>query len=593
MRQMMGVTASFPFSWSWIGHASVPALFLSALVLTACDGTLSGEGPIGAAPGGVGRGNDTLPTNGGVASGESGGPLDCSAGAPLQVGLTRLRRLTRTEFNNTVRDLLGLEGDPASAISPDERVGPFDSNATAPITDLLVEQHGEVASALASAALARRAEISPCDLSADATGACALEFIERFGLKAYRRPLETEEVERYLGLFRLGREQSPEHAFQLVLEAMLQSPFFLYHADVGVQGTPSAAPAELTSFELASRLSYFLWDTMPDDSLFALAESGALRDPVELEAQVRRMLDDPRALNAIPTFHLQWLGVRDMEGVAKDPQQFPQFGLDMADALIRETARFSDEVIRRGDGLMSTLFTADFSLLDGPLFDLYGVARPAGFTAGQRVPLNPAERSGILTQGAFLATHAHWDQTSPVHRGLFVRENILCQTIPPPPPNVIPTPPAPTPGTTTRERISAHQSEASCSGCHKMMDQIGLGFETYDATGAFRSEEDNRPVDASGNLIETGDPALDGPFNGAIELSQKLAGSPVVQECLTRQWFRFALGRSLAKDDECSLARMKEQFVRSGGNVRELLVSIALSGAFRNVRSMGASAGQE
>lgn len=529
-----------------------------------------------------------------AASASSGSSASsCVDKGPLQVGLTRLRRLTRSEFNHTVRDLLGSTGDPADAISPDERIGPFDSNATAPITDLLVQQHSEVAAALASAAQSRMSQLVPCNLAADTSNDCATNFIEGFGLKAYRRPLEATERDAYLGLYQLGRAESVENGFRLVLEAMLQSPFFLYHADVGEVGSPSVEAAALTPFELASRLSYFLWDTMPDDSLFEQAKQGNLSDPGVLEAQVRRMLDDPRAAEAIPSFHLQWLGIRDMEGVAKAPELFPDFNPEMIQALIDETANFSDYVVRRGDGLMKTLFTAKYSVIDGPLFKLYGVTPPAGFTAGQPVELNPEERSGILTQGAFLATHAHRDQTSPVHRGLFVRENILCQTIPPPPANVIPTPPAPTPGTTTRERIAVHQSEASCSGCHRMMDQIGLGFENFDTAGGYRSLEDNRPVDATGSLIGTGDPQLDGPFNGAIELSEKLADSEVVQECMARQWFRFALGRSLAKDDACSLGAMKERLVASGGNVRELLVSIALSDAFRNVRSMGDALEQE
>lgn len=577
--------------WRFALGASVA--ILSVLAACGSDGQSSsaenGAEGGGNPPGGMN--SDGSPGGGMSVGTETPVAVDCSASS-IDVGLTRLRRLTRSELNHTVRDLLGIEGDPASVISPDERIGPFDSNATAPITDLLVQQHSEVAAALATAALPRMNELSPCDLVVDTTSACAGDFIRRFGLKAYRRPLEAVEVDAYVSLYELGRAQGAENGFRLVLEAMLQSPFFLYHADVGEAGAPTVEPEPLTPFELASRLSYFLWDTMPDDSLFALAEQGSLTDVAVLEAQVRRMLDDPRAVEAIPNFHLQWLGIRDMEGVAKAPELFPAFGREMIQALIDETATFSDYVIRRGDGLMSTLFTADYSIIDGPLFELYGVEPPPGFMPGQPVNLDPEERSGILTQGAFLATHAHRDQTSPVHRGLFVRENILCQTIPPPPPDVVPTPPAPTPGTTTRERIAVHQSEASCSGCHRMMDQIGLGFESYDAAGGFRTEEDNRPVDASGNLIQSGDPAIDGPFTGAIELSQRLANSEVVQECLARQWFRFALGRSLANDDVCSLNAMKERLVASGGNVRELLVSVALSDAFRNVRSMGEALGE-
>jgi hypothetical protein len=566
-----------------------------ALLALGCSSSVSGAtGGNDVAPGadpsarGPSAGDPSMPDTPGA--GADGPAIDCAAATAPHVGLTKLRRLTRSEFNHTVRDLIGIDTSPADLISPDERIGPFDSNATAPITELLVQQHGEVAASLARSAVGRMAEISACDLASDA--ACPAQFVASFGLKAFRRPLEQAEHDAYVGLYRVGAEQGAESGFRLVLEAMLQSPSFLYHADVGQLGAPSLEPVPLTPFELASRLSYFLWDTMPDDALFELAQSGALNDDAVLDEQVRRMLDDPRAAEAIPNFHLQWLGIRDMDGVSKAEEYFPSFGPALVQLMIDETARFSDYVIRRGDGLLGSLFTASYSVIDGPLLELYGVELPVGHTPGEPIELDPAQRSGILTQAAFLATHAHHDQTSPVHRGLFVRENILCQTIPPPPPNVIPTPPPPTPGTTVRERISLHQSEASCSGCHRMMDNIGLGFESYDASGVYRSEEASRPVDDTGELIGTGDAALDGPFDGAIELSRKLADSPMVQQCVTQQWFRFGLGRSSSNDDACSLQHMQEQFVASGGNVRELIVSLATSDAFRNVRLVGQTVGQ-
>jgi hypothetical protein len=550
------------------------------------NGATGGSDPVAdTSAGGPSAGDPSLPGSPGAGAQEPA--VDCASATVPHVGLTKLRRLTRSEFNHTVRDLIGIDTSPANLISPDERVGPFDSNATAPITELLVQQHGEVAAGLARSAMARMSEIAPCDLAADA--ACPAQFVASFGLKAFRRPLEPAEQEAYVGLYRLGSERGAESGFRLVLEAMLQSPSFLYHADVGQLGTPSLEPVLLTPFELASRLSYFLWDTMPDDALFELAQTGALSEGDVLEEQVRRMLDDPRAAEAIPNFHLQWLGIRDMEGVTKAEEYFPNFSPELVQAMIDETARFTDYVIRRGDGLLSSLFTASYSIIDGPMLELYGVEPQEGHTPGEPIELDPSERSGILTQAAFLATHAHHDQTSPVHRGLFVRENILCQTIPPPPPDVIPTPPPPTPGTTVRERISLHQSEASCSGCHRMMDNIGLGFESYDASGVYRSEEASRPVDDTGELIGTGDATLDGPFDGAIDLSRKLGESQVVQQCVTQQWFRFGLGRSSSNDDACSLQHMQEQFVASGGNVRELIVSLATSDAFRNVRLVGQS----
>jgi hypothetical protein len=246
-------------------------------------------------------------------------------------------------------------------------------------------------------------------------------------------------------------------------------------------------------------MSYFLWNTMPDAELFSLAEAGGLLDEAVLGAQVERMLADPRARDAVPTFHLQWLGVDKLVGLTKDPGYYPDFTPELALAMRDETATFSDYVIRQGDGLLSTLFTADFSFLQGPLFDLYGVAQPPGFTPGEVVPLDAGVRAGILTQGAFLASHAHPDQTSPVHRGLLVRSNILCQQVDPPPPDVNNAPPPPREATTTRERFEQHEADPVCGGCHRLIDPIGLGFENFDAVGRYRATEDGIEIRIDGS----------------------------------------------------------------------------------------------
>lgn len=515
--------------------------------------------------------------------GDATAELCASFNGELRVGRTRLRRMTRAQFNNTVRDLIGETGDPASAISPDEKLGPFHSNAIAPITDLLVQQHAEVAASLAASAAPRMGTLSSCDLAADATDACATQFIQEFGLRAYRRPLAADEVSSYLTVYNAGRaDATAQDGFQLLLETMLQSPFFLYHVNVGPSLTTSDTPTLLSSYELASRLSYFLWNTMPDEALFTAAADGSLEDPGVLATQVDRMLADARAADAIPLFHRQWLGIGDMSEVVKDTALFPQFNQELVDAMLAETGRFADYVIRQGDGLLSTLFTADFTLPDAPLFDIYGITQPAGFTVGQTVSLNPAERSGLLTQPAFLATHAHQDQTSPVHRGIAVRENILCQPLDPPPANVNNVAPAVSTVTTTRERFEAHSNDPVCAGCHTLIDPIGLGFENYDTIGRYRTMENNQMVDATGEMLSVMDD-LAGPFTGAVELSHKLATSREVADCVANQWFRFALGRIEAADDACSLQGIHDGFEASGGNVREMLKSIALSDAFKYV----------
>jgi hypothetical protein len=550
-------------------------------------GSQSGTGGTTAGSANGGASGSGTSGSAGTSGGGTGGIVSdtsCIEDGTLRIGRTRLRRMTRSQLDHTVRDLLGTTGNPANAVSPDESIGPFYSNAIAPITDLIVQQYDEVAAALAEQAVSRMASLSPCNLAADTGTACASQFIDAFGLKAYRRPLETAERDEYLALYTLERGQGTvESAFKLVVATFLESPFFLYHSEVGPSGAPASAPARLTSYEIASRLSYFLWDTMPDAELFGLAAADSLVDEATLGAQVTRMLADSRAADAIPQFHLQWLGIRDLGGADKDATRFPAWNPALAEAMQRETATFADFVVRRGDGLMSTLLTANFTFPEGPLFALYGLSEPAAFVPGTQVTLN-AERAGILTQGAFLAAHAHRDQTSPVHRGIMVRENVLCEPLEPPPLDVNTTPPAPTTATTTRERFAQHEANPMCGGCHVLIDPIGLAFENFDAVGAYRTTENGFPVDATGEIIE-GPAELAGTFVGAIELGRKLADSRAAADCLATQWFRFALGRMEAVDDACSLRAIRQGFDGSGRNVRELIVSIVKSDAFRHVRA--------
>jgi hypothetical protein len=503
----------------------------------------------------------------------------------LNTGVTRLRRITRSQFNNTVRDLLGASGTPADALVPDEHIGPFQSNAIAPVTELLVEQHQEIAKALAQDAVSRMDQIvSSCDLAADEGTTCATQFVTEFGLRAYRRPLTAAEVTPYVELYTLGKQGGgAENGFRLVVEAMLQAPSFLYHADVGGSGTPSATPVPLTPYELSSRLSYFLWNTMPDAELFALAGDGSLSQDSVISAQVARMLNDPKAGHTIGMFHTQWLGLEDLGSIDKDEDLFPQFSPELLSAMVTETELFSDYVVRQGDGLLKTLLTSNLAFPQGELFGVYGATQPAGYELGTPVALDASQRAGILTQAAFLTRKAHRNQSSPVHRGLLVRENVLCQPIEAPPAEVNNTPPPVTPSTSTRQRFAQHTADASCAGCHLLMDPIGLGFENFDALGQWRTVDGLGPVDATGSFEEV-QPDLAGNFTGAVELANKLANSEEVTNCFSVQWFRFSLGRIEATNDACSIKAIREGFQASGGNIKTLLAQIALSDAFRNVR---------
>lgn len=499
----------------------------------------------------------------------------------LSIGLTKLRRLTRRQLDNTLVQLLGVEGGAAIGLAPDERLGPFESNAITPITALLVEQIQEMAKRVAAQASPRREEIMGCDSASDPD--CARAFIQRFGKKAYRRPLTQEESDGFLLIHELGASNADaDQAFSLMIQAFVQSPSFLYHADVPATELATAVPAPTSAYTLASRLSYFLWNSMPDDTLFALAEDGTLSNAAVLSAEITRMLEDERAADTIGVFHEQWLGVTGLEEKTKDLEKYPSWGSALATSMLDELRRFSAHVVRDGDGLLSTLLTADFTLPDEQLLALYGVAEPAGFNLGDKVTV--PHRSGILTQPAFLAKNSHMDQTSVVHRGLIVRKNLLCQTVQPPPSNVSTSLPPPTEATTTRERLEQHLASPACAQCHQNIDPLGYAFEHYDPIGAYRTEDGLGPVDASGEFVNTSED-LQGNYDDAAQMLSMMADSREVQDCVADQWLRFALGRMESLDDACTLLALHQEFQASGGDLPLLIERIATSDAFLNVRS--------
>ncbi|MES1165732.1 MAG: DUF1592 domain-containing protein [Verrucomicrobiota bacterium] len=565
-------------------------------VTPAVDPTPSGSGSQPGAPGSGGNsGTGSIVGTGGTAAGGNGGEVPdtfaaaCTASNnALNAGLTPARRLTRDEFNNTVRDLLGATGNSAERLADDEKIGPFYSNAIAPITDLLVQQHSETASILAIAAKARMKTISPCDLSTDTTTTCATNFVTTFGRRAFRRPLDAAEVTKFVSLYTLGKQGTDGalNGFRLVVETMLQSPFFLYHHDVGATGVPQAGTVALTPYELASRLSYFLWNSMPDETLFATAASGSISQEATISSQVQRMLADNRAAATIAMFHRQWLDLSELADQPKDATSYPRYNPQLVDAMEQETALFTDYVVRKGDGLLKTLLTSNMAFPQGGLFSVYGATQPAGYVAGTPVMLNSSQRAGLLTQAAFLTRWSHNNQTSPVHRGRLIRLNIMCGYIPPPPNDVNTTPPPPSPATSTRERFAQHSADPNCAGCHLLMDSIGLGLENYDAIGAYRTTDGLGDVDATGNIVQAS-ADLAGPFKGALELASKLAQSKDVANCVASQWFRFSMGRMESTNDSCSIMGIRDGFKTSGGNVRDLISKIAVSPSFRNVRING------
>ena len=534
-------------------------------VVSACSGEIMERLP------GGGLGAVPSPRGGGADGGVGNPSLDCTAPEP---GASPLRRLTHAEYDNTVRDLLGDGTRPAQGYAADANVNGFDNDAsTQRVSPLLAEQYILGAEAVAARAVKNLAALLPC--SSTGTSACAQSFIRSFGRRAYRRPLEPAEVTDLQALFTAGNATRFQVGIQRVLEAVLQSPSFLYRLERDSPGGVPGQVAAVGGYELATRLSYFLWGTTPDEALLSAAEAGQFRTAADVATQVKRMMADPRAHASVASFHAEWLELAMLDSAVKDASFGPAFA-KLQPLFREETRRFIEEVVWNGDGRLATLLAAPFTFANADLAVFYGLTGVTG-PDFQKVALDSTQRAGVLTQGALLSALAKPDQGSPVQRGKFVREQLLCQSLPPPPDNVNTMLPEPGPGTTTRQRFEQHSSNPACSGCHRLMDPVGLGFENFDAIGGYRAAENGFPVDASGELFATD---VDGKFVGASKLAGMLAQSQAVSACVIAQWFRYAHGRLPTSADACTLQALGQRFSASGGRILDLASDVTQTDAF-------------
>ncbi|MEM6991624.1 MAG: DUF1592 domain-containing protein [Myxococcota bacterium] len=551
----------------WIGRG---ALACSLLGVACGDDAVAGTGDAGEDTDSAGD------STGAVEPGDSDGDagLDETGEPPqtceVDVGVTPLLRLTPQEFRNVVRDLVGVTVD-VGALDPAEKVGPFDTNVSTPVSGAGVDQYRAIAEEVAWSV--DLDAVAPC---AAADAGCSEQFIEEFGRRAFRRPLTDDEIATYATL--AATEATAADGMRLVVQAMLQSPQLLYRLEVDTPAGEASVVA-LSSFELATRLSFFLWDSAPDDTLLDAASDESLLEIDVLRGEAERMLDDARARTVVGDFHLQWLELDHPASVTKDPEYYPAWSESLQASMLTETRRFAESVVLFGDGRLSTLLTSPTSYLDDELFTHYGVDKPAGHTEGTPVELPPGERAGLLTQASFLSTHAHPNQSGPVQRGVVVRTNFLCQPPPPPPDDAMVIPPDPDPDATTREIFEQHVADPACAGCHVLFDGIGLGFEGYDGVGAFRTTQNGLPVDMSGELSAAD---VGGPFEGVVELADMLSESDMVRRCVASQWVRFALGRAESEADACGIAALQDEFTSSGGDVRALMLDIVTSETFRH-----------
>ncbi len=495
---------------------------------------------------------------------------------PRDPGRAPLHRLSRLEYNNTIRDLLGVDTRPADQFPPDGGGGGgFDNNsATLFVPPVLMEQYLAAAGDVLEKAKPERIFTARPD-GATTKEAAARKLLGEFARRAWRRPVEGGETDALMTLFKRSdqRGESFDNAVKLALRVALASPNFLFRVEPAV--TSTAAP--LDDYALASRLSYFLWSSMPDEELFRAADEKKLHDPKTLAAQVRRMLRDAKARDFAESFAGQWLRVRELKTTAvPDRGKFPNFTPALRDAMMAEPVEFFQALLRDNGSLMD-LLDCDYAFVNETLARHYGIDGVKG-DALQRVKLADRNRGGVLGMGAVLTLTSYPQRTSPVLRGKWVLEEILDSPPPPPPPTVktLSASDKPKDGLTFRQRFEKHRADATCASCHKRMDPLGFGLENFDGIGAWRTELAGQPVDAAGELV-TGE-----KFAGPAELKKLLlARKDEFARTVTEKMFAYALNRGLEFYDAPLMRQTVKSLARDHYRVETLILAIVNSYPFQ------------
>jgi hypothetical protein len=535
----------------------------------------------------------------------------CEAGAP-SVAWSPMRRISRVEYDNMVHDLLGDTTRPAEAFPPESPLASgvnLQANTYTGVSALIVQDYVQAAETLAQAAVSNATSLTNLVGCSTQDATCARQFIETWANRAFRGQLDATEEASLVSLYSDAAAQFDfATGIQAVITAVLESPRFLYVLEFGTAGHGGAA-VPLAPVEVAARLALFLWRSVPDAMLMQAAGSGQLATADQVRAQATRMLADPRASDAIDDFTTQWMQLQATPTLGKDTQ-YAQWNSDakLGAEMVDETLTNVSQAVA-GGGTLTDLLTSPSSYINGDLAQFYGQGRGnTSVTIGQGpavtvhdsaitdtrfVSTTLPHRAGILTNGSVLATQAHSTLPSSVLRGKLVREEVLCDPIPPPPPGLaIPAPATSVAdGGTTRSVLDAHFDRQPCLGCHQYMDPIGFGFGFFDATGAYQPDDANgvqsapsggfRAIDATGKVVPVTAGELSASFDGATDLVTQIAGASQTHECFALQELRYALSRVESRADACSAQSIDKTFVASGLDLKTLLVTITGSDAFR------------
>lgn len=545
-------------------------------------GALGGTAGTGGGAGGSGSGSGAVSGSSGASGagastgGADPGDVDCDARA-IDPGPSPMRLLSRVEYTNSLRDLFGEIPGVDAALGPAVDASAF-GLVQPDVTQVELESFqsaGDVVAAAVTRDSQKLRALAPCAEGTEPRD-CARRFVETFGPKVYRAPLaDAADVERHLALFGAGETTSYAHGIELLLRGMLQAPRFLYRVEIGTGELVGTTAVRLSPHEIAARLSYTVWGTLPDAALGDAAANGTLATPEGVRTELTRLLADPRGATLVRRFLASFVHLTDVEKVVKDEDAYPdwQDGA-LRQALRAQAERFFDHVLTNEGGRLGALLTSQTVFVNRTLGGYYGVT---GGDTFEPLARTDGTASGLLTLPALLAIQAKPAESSPIYRGRFVREALLCQTLPAPPADV-PKPPDVEPDVSTRERLRQHEVDPECSGCHTLIDPVGFGFEHFDAVGRYRTLDGGEPVDARGELFETRD--ADGPFDGVVELGQKLAASSEVEECMARQWFRYALGRFERDVDVCSMKRLLATFRAAERDLNALPRAVVETDAF-------------
>lgn len=548
----------------------MPAATLALCVagLAGCQGSIQGA-PDGEAP-------PVAPP-----SGSGPGPAPEGNVDPGRVGI---HRLNNTEYDNTVRDLLGTTSRPAAAFLAEEGLH-FDNTASAlGMTPAQYDAYLKAAGDLMSESLeseAQRARFLTCT-PAVAGDACARGIIESFGMKIFRRPLRAADIERAMKVYDadLARTDDGVAAVGQALRAMLSAANFLYRVERDADPT-SVTPHPLSGYEMASRLSYLHWSSMPDSALFEAARRGELSEAAALEATVERLLADSKSRAFVESFAGQWLDIRSLFTHSVTSQIFPAYTIALSDAMAAEGYAWFEEFLRR-DLPLDEWFTADFNHVNDVLARHYGFPAP-GSDQLVRVEVTTDQRRGFLGLASFLTHTSVPSRTSPTERGAWVLSELLCEP-PPPPPGAVPEldesaepgEAQPAGNENVRVRLERHRTDPACAACHQLFDPIGLGLERFDGIGAYREAYGN------GDLIPLEGVMPDGtPFSGPQELGALLGQDPRFAACAVTKMLTYALGRELEAPDARAVELLKERWAARGLTFKNLLKEVVLTDAFR------------